>query len=131
MAIRNNDEAAQALNAKGSKMNGIEKLRKYSLVGLRWTARIYGGLLAVSILAIAIGEGPPNPFTQPLPVAIELFGMLVMLAGCIVGWKWQGVGALLIIVGISAFHVIEKRILLMGAFPLFDIAGILFFWFSY
>ena len=107
-------------------MNGIDKLRKYSLVGFCWTARIYGSLLAVSILAIAIGEGPPNPFTQPLPVTIELFGMLAMWIGCIVGWKWQGVATILIIGGIMTFHIIEKRLWLMGAFPLFDLAAIFY-----
>ena len=96
-------------------------------------ARIYGGLLAVLVLTIAIGEGffypgngLPNPFIQPLPVAIELFGMLAMWVGCILGWKWQGVGGFLTIAGIMTFHVIEKRLWLMGAFPLFDLAGILF-----
>jgi len=111
----------------------IQKLQKCFVTVLRWSARIVGGLLAVLVLTIAIGEGffcpgdgLPNPFTQPLPVAIELFGMLAMLAGCIAGWKWQGLGALLIIAGIITFHVIEKRLWLMGAFPLFDLAGVLF-----
>ncbi|MFH1614405.1 MAG: hypothetical protein ABIG61_04895 [Planctomycetota bacterium] len=103
-----------------------QKFKKYCLIGIRWAARIYGALLAALILTIAIGEGPPNPFTQPLPVAIGLFGMLAMLIGCIVGWKWQGLGAILVIGGIMTFHVIEKRLWLMGAFPLFDLAGILF-----
>lgn len=114
-------------------MNDLVKQRKYWLVGIRWTARIFGILLAIMVLTIAIGEGffypgdgLPNPFTQPLPVAIELFGMLAMWVGCILGWKWQGIGALLTIGGIIIFHVIEKRLWLMGAFPLFDIAGILF-----
>lgn len=104
----------------------MAKQRKYWVIGIRWVARIFGGLLAVLVLTIAIGEGPPNPFTQPLPVAIELFGMLAMWVGCIVGWKWQGVGALLTIGGIMIFHVIEKRLWLMGAFPLFDLAGVLY-----
>ena len=110
-----------------------EILRYCTMIGIRWAARIYGGLLAVLILTIAIGEGffcpgdgLPNPFTQTLPVAIELFGMLAMLIGCILGWKWQGIGAVLVIAGIMTFHVIEKRLWLMGAFPLFDLAGILF-----
>ena len=114
-------------------MSGIAKQRKYLVIGISWVARIYGGLLAALVLTIAIGEGffypgdgLPNPFTQPLPVAIELFGMLAMFVGCILGWKWQGVGGLLTIAGIMTFHVIEKRLWLMGAFPLFDLAGILF-----
>ena len=109
-----------------------QKLIKYCLPVFRWVARIYGGLLAVLVLTIAIGEGffypgdgLPNPFTQPLPVAIELFGMLVMFIVCILAWKWQGIGAALTIVGIMTFHIIEKRLLLMGALPLFDLEGIL------
>ncbi len=114
-------------------MNGAQKSKKYCVTTVCWVARIYGGLLAVLVLTIAIGEGffcpgdgLPNPFTQPLPVAIELFGMIDMLIGCIVGWKWQGLGAILVIAGVMTFHVIEKRLWLMGAFPLFDLAGIFF-----
>ena len=111
-------------------MNNFAKLRTYLATIIRWTARIFGGALAALMLTIVIGEGLeyglPNPFTQPLPVAIELFGMLAMLAGCIIGWKWQGIAAVLIIAGIMTFHIIEGRLLLMGAFPLFDIAAILY-----
>ena len=107
-------------------MKGIAKQKNYWVICIHWAARIYGALLTALVLTIAIGEGPPNPFTQPLPVAIELFGMLAMLIGCIVEWKWQGLGAILVITGIMTFHVIEKRLWLMGAFPLFDLAGILF-----
>ena len=110
-----------------------EILRYCTMIGIRWAARIYGGLLAALILTIAIGEsffypgdGLPNPFTQPLPVAIELFGMLTILAGCIAGWKWLGLGAVLVIAGIMTFHVIERKLLLMGALPLVDLAGILY-----
>ena len=111
-------------------MNKNQKQKSYCLIVIRWVARIFGALLAVLVLTIVIGEGLgeglPNPFTQPLPVAIELFGMLTMWVGCILGWKWQGAGGLLIMGGIMAFHVIEKKLWLMGAFPLFDLAGISF-----
>ena len=33
----------------------------------RWMARITGLLLVVFVAMIAIGEGMPNPFTQPPP----------------------------------------------------------------
>jgi len=118
---------------EGTKINGVAKQKNYWVSGIRWITRIYSGLLATLILIIAIGEGffypgdgLPNPLTQPLPVAIELFGMLAMLIGCIIGWKWQGLGAILVITGIMTFHIIEKRLWLMGAFTLFDLAGILF-----
>lgn len=108
-------------------MDTVTGQRKYRAVCcIRWIAGIYGGLLAALILTIAVGEGPPNPFTQPLPVAIELFGMLAILSGCIIEWKWQGIGAVLVIAGIMTFHVIEKKLWLMGIFPFFDLAGVLF-----
>ena len=33
----------------------------------RWAARIIGALLVILIVVIGIGEGMPNPFTQPPP----------------------------------------------------------------
>ena len=93
---------------------------------LRWTSRIYAALLGGLVIAIAVGEGPPNPFTQPLPVAIELFGMGAVVAGCFLVWKWEGMAAILAIAGMLAFHIIEKKLWLMGALPLFDLAGVLF-----
>ena len=111
---------------QGEEMGAAEKSRKSIAVAIRLTARIYGSLLAALVLMIAIGEGPPNPFTQPLSVAIELFAMLGMIIGCIVGWKWQWAGALLITGGIMTYHIIEKKLLLFGAFPLFDLAAILY-----
>ena len=107
-------------------MDNFTKQRKYWVIAIRWSARILGGLLAALILAIAIGEGLPNPFKHPLPVQLGFVGMLAMWVGCILGWKWQGLGAILVISGIMIFHVIERKLWLMGAFPLFDLAGVLF-----
>ena len=112
-------------------MSSIQKSRNYGITVIRWVSRILGGLLAALVLFIFVGEilsgeGPGNPFKHPLPVQLGFVGMLAMWVGCIVGWKWQGVGALLTIGGIMTFHIIEKRLWLTGAFPLFDLAGILF-----
>ena len=112
-------------------MGSNKKSKNYWLTAIRWVARILAGLLAALVLVLVLchafsEEGLPNPLNQPLPVAIELFAMLTMWIGLIVGWKYQGSGAILTIGGIMTFHIIEKRLWLMGAFPLFDLAGILF-----
>ena len=98
---------------------------------IRWSARTLAGLLAMLILTLAIGhalssEGLPNPFEHPLPVQLEFAGMLVILAGMIVGWKWQKIGGLLIIGGMLIFHIIEGKFWLNWTFELFDLTGILF-----
>lgn len=89
-------------------------------------ARIFAGLLAGLVLLIIVGEGPPNPFKQSVSVMLELFAVIVMLIGCLLGWKWPGLGGLLIIGGTIVFHIFEKSLLLSGALPLFDLAGILY-----
>ena len=98
----------------------------YCVTVFRWLVRIYGTLLLALVLAIFIGEGPPNPLKQPPGVQLELFGMFAMCVGLVLGWKWQNIGAILILGGIMMYHIVEKRLLLMGAFPLFDLAGILY-----
>lgn len=107
-------------------MSSVAKYNNWVVV-FRWLVRIYGGLLAALVLALCIGEGGvPNPFAHPLPVVIEFFGISAMLIGIILGWKWHGLGGLLIAAGIVTFHIIEKRLWLGGMFPLFDLAAILY-----
>jgi hypothetical protein len=53
----------------------------------RWAARITGFLLVGLVVLMMIGEGgPPNILTQPPPVQVESVGMLLMLAGFLLGW---------------------------------------------
>jgi hypothetical protein len=52
--------------------------------------------------------------------------MLVLLFGMIVGWKWQGLGGILILAGNMAFHIIEAKLYLNGVFALFDLTGLLY-----
>jgi hypothetical protein len=72
------------------------------------------------------GQGPGNPFRHPLPVQLEFAGLLAILVGLIVGWKWQATAGLLIIGGMMIFHVVQGKIWLNWVFGLFDITGILF-----
>lgn len=94
---------------------------------VQWLIRIYGGLIVGLIFLFLICEGPPpNPFSQPLPVRFEFFGMLVILTGLVVGWWKQGFGGFLIFCGIMTFHIVEKKIVLDGALPFCDVAAILY-----
>lgn len=47
----------------------------------------------------AVGEGVPAPWEQPVDVQFELAGTALMVAGLLVGWKWESSAAALIVVG--------------------------------
>jgi len=114
-------------------MSSSKRPGKYWVGGICWTARILASLLAALVVVIFVGEsffypgdGPPNPFKQPPEVQLEFAGMLAMLAGCILGWRWEGIAGLLVISGMMIFHIIEGKLWLNWTFGLFDLAGILF-----
>ena len=69
----------------------------------RWTARIVGTLLVVLVLVIAIGEGMPNPFTQPLPVQIGFLALALIVMGIVAGWRWEFFGGILSTAGWCLF----------------------------
>ena len=107
------------------------RVQGYWLVTIRWAARILGSLLAVLVLVIVIShavseEGLPNPFTQPLGVAFGFLGLFAAWLGVIIGWKWEGLGGLLVVGGIMIFHVVEGKFWLPPTFELFELAGLLF-----
>lgn len=88
------------------------------LLLMRWPARIVGTLLLLLMLAIAIGEGgPPNPWTQPWQVNVELHLMFAMWIGMLLAWRWEGLGGALMIGGAAAFCAMEAQApnLLFGA----------------
>ena len=83
---------------------------------VRWGARILASLLAALVGLIVIGhalgeEGLPNPFEQPPGVAFELLGLFVSWTGLIVAWKWEGIGAAMILGGMLVFHIVEGKLL--------------------
>lgn len=94
-----------------------------------WSARLTGLLLVGMILLFIIGEGPPNPLRGTLPVRVESFGLFLVLAGCLAGWRWEGLSGVMIVAGFMAFLITELIVNHKppgGAIPLFVIPGLLY-----
>lgn len=72
---------------------------QWSATLCRWTARILGTLLISVVVMIAIGEGMPNPFTQPVGVQVGFLALALLLLGMIAGWRWELAGGLLSLAG--------------------------------
>lgn len=69
----------------------------------RWTARIIGTLLVLMIVIIAIGEGMPNPLTQPMLVQIGFLALALIVIGILAGWRWELAGGIISLVGWGSF----------------------------
>ena len=82
---------------------------RLSAAACRWTARILGTLLVLIIVLIAIGEGMPNPFTQPIPVQIGFLALALVMIGILGGWRWELAGGTVSLVGWSLFVVAVMR----------------------
>jgi peptidoglycan/LPS O-acetylase OafA/YrhL len=97
---------------------------------VRWAARVTSLLLFGLVMVIAVGQGgPPNPFRQPRPVQLEFAAMGLMLLGFIIGWVREGLGGLLVLLGLAGFNAVELAVNgrpALGAFPLFAVPGALF-----
>jgi hypothetical protein len=104
-------------------------MARWLLLVLRWLARITGLILVGLVLLFVVGEGPPNPVWQPFSVQLEFLAMFLMLAGFLLGWRWEAAGGILAVVGFAIFFATEMVV--NGrppgrAMPLFAIPGVLF-----
>ena len=93
---------------------------------LRWTARVIGILILLTIVALAIGEGGPNPFRISLRENLLGLGLLPMIGGIVVGWKWEGIGGLLILGGFAFFAIVNHRLSLNVVTVPWLLAGLLY-----
>ena len=66
----------------------------------RWIARVVSTLLIGMIVAIAIGEGMPNPLAQPPIVQLGFAGLGMIVIGFLGGWRWELAGGIVSIVGV-------------------------------
>ncbi len=75
----------------------------------RWTARVIGALFLLLYGVFIIGEGMPAIGSQPTGVQLGFAALGLTFLGIIIGWKREGVGALLVGLGWTAWHVSEGR----------------------
>ncbi len=100
-----------------------------NLVMLRWAARITGLLLVCLVITFAVGEGTPGTFRQPPRVIVEFIALGLMLAGLLIGWRWEATGGVTTIAGFALFAatgLIVNRHLPGFAICLFLVPGLLF-----
>ena len=97
---------------------------------VHWSARVTSLLLFGLVVVVVIGQGgPPNIFHQPTPVQLEFVALGLMLLGLVLGWVREGIGGLLVLLGLAALNTVELAVNgrpAVGAFPLFALPGALF-----
>jgi hypothetical protein len=78
---------------------------------VHWSARVTALLLLGLVIVIVIGHrGPPNIFGQPTPVQLEFAAMGLMLVGLVIGWVREGLGGLLVLLGLAALNTVELTV---------------------
>src|SRR3974390_703013 len=75
----------------------------------RWTGRIIGAFLVIVTVLLAVGEGMPNPFTQPVGVQFGFLALALILLGILAGWKWELAGGAVSFAGWILFVVAVIR----------------------
>ena len=69
----------------------------------RWLARIIGSLLVILTVFLAIGEGMPNLFTQPIRVQVGFLALALIIIGILAGWRWEFSGGTISLFGWCLF----------------------------
>jgi hypothetical protein len=104
---------------------------------LRSIARMVSAMIIIFVAMVVIGEGKPDfrAFSQAEIFSTIMF--VVMIAGLVLGWWRELVGAILILGGFFAFmtseYIASKDAGMSWIFMLFPLAGVLFliyWWFT-
>ena len=86
-------------------MASIRDWRKYGISIFCWLVKIAGIGMLLLILAIAIGEGPPNPFRlAPKELFLMVWFLAIMIGMGLAVWR-QLVGGIVTLVGIGGFTI--------------------------
>ena len=96
------------------------------VAALRWTARTIGIVLLGIIVAFAIGEGVPNPLRGSVPEGLCHVGLLTMIAGQFLAWRWEGIGSFLILGGLAVFAIVNHGVPLNIVFGPWLVTGLMY-----
>jgi hypothetical protein len=96
-----------------------------------WLARLSALAMAGLILLLAVGEGS-HPAKLRLPELILFVPFFVTWLGLFVGWRWEGLGGILVLVGMAGLYLTHFALTGFGrfphgwAFPAIAVPGLLF-----
>lgn len=81
----------------------------------RWTARTLGALYFVFmswfVVAHALGAGGlPNLWQAPPAVQLDFLALFLMTIGAVVGWRWEGVAAVMVLLGSGMWLLVEQQL---------------------
>jgi hypothetical protein len=79
------------------------------VTAVRWTARVLGTLLFAIYTLFVLGEGLPPIGSLPEGVLLSFVAVGLILLGFLIGWKREGVAALLIASGWTLWHIADGR----------------------
>lgn len=87
-------------------MNNVRKLTKYGINIFCWLVK--GACIAILLLllAIFIGEGPPNPFKFTARELLLMVGFLATWVGLALALWRQLIGGIVILVSIAGFTIV-------------------------
>jgi hypothetical protein len=81
---------------------------------IRWIARtlglLYFAFISWFVVAHALGDGLPNLRQAPAAVQIDFLALFLMTVGGIVGWKWEGVAAVMVLIGTGLWLLVEQQL---------------------
>ena len=100
--------------------------KRIAVTVLRWMARTMGTALLVLIVAVAIGEGVPNPLRGSLTEMLCHVAMLTMIVGQIVAWRWEGIGGGLIVGSFVLFAIVNHGVPFNVVFVPWLVTGMLY-----
>lgn len=99
----------------------------------RWAARISAALLLLMVATIVIGHAVagelPNLLSVTPAEGWQFLNFGIIVAGLIVGFRWELAGGAAALVGLAAFHavqIIATSRFAGGAFPWFLVPGLLY-----
>ncbi|SRR6266511_1126257 len=97
-------------------MNESRTTSNFFIAGMRWLARFSALAMAGLILLVAVGEGF-YPTKLRLPEVILFVPLFLAWLGLWLGWRWEGLGGALIVVGMTGFYLTHFALTGLGRFP--------------